>query len=179
MEKLDVDILELGSSPSPASNIFICHHLPRCHDAQLHQATGQLGHVQLTALKALGRPVVWPRHHPGPQALDKPLWQAFILRLWDFKRINLTTKGHGFSSNGLTVPPRDIKFDDYGKSEAVAAFASNTDCVSIGHNHPKVAHGLDKWKLTTHYYFSWCQYTNIDGSWMIMVAIGFIACSLI
>ena len=62
MEKLDVDILELGSSPSPASNILICqsfaNHLPRCHDAQLHQATGQLGHVQLTALKALGRPVV-------------------------------------------------------------------------------------------------------------------------
>ena len=155
------------------------NHLPRCHDAQLHQATGQLGHVQLTALKALGRPVVWPRHHPGPQTLDKPFWQAFILRLWDFKRINLMTKGHGFSSNGLTVPPQDIKVDHYGKREAVAAFASNTDCVSIGHNHPKVAHGLDKWKLTTHYYYSWCQYTNIDGSWMIMVAIGFIACSLI
>ena len=64
------------------------------------------------------------------------------------------TKGHGFSSNGLTVPPRDIKVDDYGKREAVAAFASNTDCVSIGHNHPKVAHGLDKRKLTTHYYCS-------------------------
>ena len=64
------------------------------------------------------------------------------------------TKGHGFSSNGLTVPPQDIKVDHYGKREAVAAFASNTDCVSIGHKHPKVAHGLDKWKLTTHYYYS-------------------------
>ena len=64
------------------------------------------------------------------------------------------TKGHGFSSNGLTVPPQDIKVDHYGKREAVAAFASNTECVSIGHNHPKVAHGLDKWKLTTHYYYS-------------------------